>query len=44
MKPLTLSVAVPCYNGAAYLAATLESLLAQTRAAARSPPLIRSGC
>jgi len=33
MKPLTLSVAVPCYNGAAYLAATLESLLAQTRPA-----------
>jgi len=33
MTPLTVSVAVPCYNGAAFLAATLDSLLTQTRPA-----------
>ena len=31
MKPLKLSVAVPCYNGETFLGTTLESLLAQTR-------------
>ncbi|NJN81582.1 MAG: glycosyltransferase, partial [Caldilineaceae bacterium] len=33
LKSASVSVAIPCYNGAAFIGPTIESLLAQTHTA-----------